>query len=141
MGLLLGVWQFNKGERDRVKLENRLLVQKDTIEFHRKLWLEKLDTYRSLVTLAGKISAAVNDRTQVPDGIDVLTRELTSAYWGQTVFVEDEEVADALRDFHQTVIDFQGGWADQRKVKLKADDLVQACRRSISKNIPPGGIR
>src|SRR6516162_1371483 len=83
-GLLAGVWQFNRGEQNRVKLENQLLIQKDTIEFRRKLWLEKLDTYRSLVTLAGKITAAVSETAGPSKELDTLERALTAVYWGQT---------------------------------------------------------
>jgi hypothetical protein len=144
-GLLVGVWQFNAGEQNRVKLENELLIRNDTIEFNRKLWLEKLETYKNLVILAGKIAAAVADPKREPAKLGQLTTDLTAAYWGQTVFVEDQGVADALREFYLAVRDFQAGLAggtppDQR-VKLTADRLAQACKASISRDASEEGLR
>jgi hypothetical protein len=46
-GILVGVWQFNRGENNRVKLENELVIKKDTVEFQRKLWLNRLETYKA----------------------------------------------------------------------------------------------
>lgn len=148
IGLSLGVLQFNAGERNKVKLENQLLIQKDTIEFQRKLWLEKLDAYKAVVVLAGKIAAvadqhpltrAVSDQ-QPPakPPIDDLWRELTAAYWGQRLFMEDDGVIKALRDFYDTVRDFRAGWAHADKVKVKADALAEACRASIRRTAPQG---
>lgn len=144
-GLLIGVWQFNTGEQNRVKLENDLLIHKDTIEFHRKLWQEKLDTYRSLVTLAGKIASIVGGPQVDKAKLDPLAQELTAVYWGQTVFVEDPDVAQALKKFHQAVLDYQAGLAGgipaDENVKVTADRLAEACRASINRNVPPGGTQ
>ena len=141
VGLLIGVWQFNTGEENRVKLENQLLIHKDTIDFKRKLWQEKLDTYRNLVVLAGKITAVVGQSVDHAK-LDPLAQDLTAAYWGQSVFVEDPEVAEALRKFHQAVTDYQAGLqgaepADE-KVKVTANSLSAACKASISRSPPPG---
>jgi hypothetical protein len=46
--ILVGVVQFNIGEQNKVRLEYDLIKQKDTIEFNRKLWLERLNAYRSI---------------------------------------------------------------------------------------------
>jgi hypothetical protein len=78
-GLLVGVWEFNRGERNRVVLENQLLLQKDTIEFQRKLWLEKLDAYRALVILAGKIASAAGEQDGPKNDLGTLARELTAS--------------------------------------------------------------
>lgn len=37
VGLLIGVWQFNAGEQNKVRLENELQKHKDIAEFQRKL--------------------------------------------------------------------------------------------------------
>src|ERR1700744_5342038 len=60
-GLLVGVWQFNQGEENKTKLEYRLLAEKDKIDFQRKLWLERLSTYKSIAEQAGKIATTDKD--------------------------------------------------------------------------------
>ncbi|MFM0557730.1 hypothetical protein P0D69_43360 [Paraburkholderia sediminicola] len=144
-GILVGVWQFNAGERNRVVLENELLTKKDEIEFHRKLWLEKLDTYRSIVTLAGKIAAATDSGHVDQKNFNVLISQLVAAYWGQSIFVEDSDVADALGDFYRAADSYRSGWSgtgqskDSKPLKIKADRLAQACKASIARDAPPGG--
>lgn len=144
-GILVGVWQFNAGERNRVVLENELLAKKDEIEFHRKLWLEKLDTYRSIVTLAGKIAATANAEPFDRKSFDALFSQLTAAYWGQSIFVEDRDVADAMADFYHAADSYRSGWSgsgqsrDDKPLKIKANRLAEACKVSISLDAPPGG--
>jgi hypothetical protein len=62
IGLLVGVWQFNKGEENKTRLEYQLLAQKDKLDFERKLWLERLGTYKSIAEQPGKI--ATTDETE-----------------------------------------------------------------------------
>ena len=87
----------------------------------------------------------VNDANGNHSKLDPLATDLTAAYWVQTVFVEDPDVADALRDFYQAVRDYQSGLAGDlaadKKVKLSADHLAEACKASINRDAPPGGVR
>jgi hypothetical protein len=147
IALMIGIWQFNVGESNKVTLENELETHKDVVEFQRKLWLEKLDAYKNLVTLAGKFAAAAdqqapgapsNQPTGTKPNIEDLWRELTAAYWGQKLFAEDEDVVKSLREFYDTARDFRGSWANADKVKVKADALAEACRVAIRRNAPEG---
>jgi hypothetical protein len=137
-GILVGVLQFNRGENNRVKLENELVVKKDAVEFQRKLWLSRLETYRTLITLAGNIVAAAEDEKTADAAFDQLWHDLTAIYWSQSIFVEDADVGQHLRDFYTTVRDFRDEWVDADKVKLKANALAQACRASIIRDAPLG---
>src|SRR5271170_6352948 len=88
--------QFTVGERNKVKLESDLQTRKDVVDFQRKLWLEKLDAYKSLVTLAGKIASSADRQAPATESgsksavdkpnIEDLWGELTAAYWGQKLF-------------------------------------------------------
>jgi hypothetical protein len=51
-GVLFGAWQFNFGEEDKGRLDHTLVLEKDEIEFQRKLWLERLTAYRSVAELS-----------------------------------------------------------------------------------------
>jgi hypothetical protein len=136
--ILVGVWQFNRGEENRVLLENNLVVKKDAVEFQRKLWLNRLETYRTMINLAGNIVAAAEDKKTSDTTFDQLWRDLTAIYWSQSIFVEDADVGQRLRDFYTTVRDLRDGWVDADKVKLKATALVSACRESVTRDAPLG---
>ena len=140
-GLLIGVWQFNAGERNKVRLESELQNRKDVAEFQRKLWLEKLAAYKNIVALAGKIAAAADqhdERASAKPVIDDLWGDLTARYWGQGLFMEDAVVTERLREFYDTVRDFRTDWAKAGDVKVKANALADACRAAIRKNAPEG---
>ena len=136
--ILVGIWQFNQGEHNRVVLENELIVKKDQVAFQRKLWLNRLDTYRALITLAGKIAAQTAEKGPKDPALDSLWQELTAMYWSQSIFVENDNVAERLKDFYATVRDFREGWANSKAVKIKIDALVQVCRQSIEGTAPAG---
>src|SRR5271166_972624 len=84
LGILVGVYQFNAGEENRTRLEHNLVTQKDNLDFHRKLWLERLNAYRSTAEIAGKITAHNSD-----EKLKDLLSDFTAAYWGAMILVED----------------------------------------------------
>jgi hypothetical protein len=128
IGLLLGVWQFNRGEENKTRLEYQLLAQKDEIDFKRKLWLERLSTYRSIAEQTGKI--ATTDKTD--KSFKDLVHIFDASYWGMMIFVEDPQVEKAMVDFHVEVVDYQNGRSNGDKLKLRADELATACRKSVA---------
>src|SRR5437016_5568793 len=79
-GILVGVWQFTAGERHTARLQHDLVLQKDTVEFKRKLWLERLAAYRAAAELAGKIAAHADD-----DQFKTLSKDFIALYWGTMI--------------------------------------------------------
>jgi hypothetical protein len=128
IGLLVGVWQFNKGEENKTRLEYQLLAQKDKLDFERKLWLERLGTYKSIAEQAGNI--ATTDETDKT--FKGLVQAYDASYWGMMIFVEDSDVEKAMIDFHVEVVDYDGD-----KLKLRANELVKACRKSVEPGTAP----
>jgi hypothetical protein len=132
-GILVGVWQFNRGEENRTTLEYQLLERKDKLEFQRKLWLERLSAYKSIAEQAGKI--AITDKKD--KRFKELVQTFDAEYWGKMIFVEDPDVEKAMIDFHVELLDYQKGRSDGNKVKLRADELVKACRKSVAPGTAP----
>ena len=60
--IFVGISQFNRGELNKIKLENELLIKKDEIAFQRQFWLERLATYRKIAEVAGAVIANVSDK-------------------------------------------------------------------------------
>jgi hypothetical protein len=133
IGLLVGVWQFNQGEENKTKLEYRLLGEKDQLEFKRKLWLERLTSYKSIAEQAGKI--ATTDKSD--KAFKGLVQTFDASYWGMMIFVEDPEVERAMMDFHDEIVDYQKNQSNGDRVKLRADALVKACRKSVAPGTAP----
>lgn len=130
-GILIGVWQFNAGERNKIELQQGLVRQQDDVEFSRKLWLERLNAYRSVAELAGKIAANTDD----PKFKDYI-RDFTAAYWGTMIFVEDALVEKAMKDFYFEILDYQKGYSNLQRLKVRADLLIKACRQSAEQRQP-----
>jgi hypothetical protein len=125
--ILLGVHQFNVGERHKVELEYSLISRKDQIEFERKLSLDRLATYHAIVEIAGKIAAHPNDDREFKRLVD----DFVTQYWGQAILSEDDSVQKAMIEFNTAVKDFQGGWIKTNQLRADAEALVKACRVSI----------
>ena len=133
IGLLVGVWQFSRGEENKTRLEYQLIEKKDTIEFQRKLWLERLSAYKSIAEQAGKI-ATTDKRDKDFKG---LIQTFDASYWGMMIFVEDPAVEQAMIDFHDEIVDYEKNQSTENKVKLRADALVKACRKSVAPGTAP----
>lgn len=127
--IFAGIWQFTRGERNKVTLENELLLRKDEIAFRRQLWLERLTTYRKLAESAGAIIANIDDNKKMQEQVILFT----TLYWGIMSFVGDHEVEVAMISFAVEIRDFQNGWSNIDKLKLRANALIQACRDSAEK--------
>ena len=126
VAILVGVWQFVEGQNSATRLEYKLLARQSEIDFRRQLWTRQLENYQTIAEIAGSI-AANHDRPAV---LEDLSRKFLEMYWGAMIFVEDDEVEQAMIDFFHEVHDYQTGWGDADKLKIKASSLVSACRAS-----------
>src|SRR5947207_3261532 len=102
-GLLFGVWQFNRGEENKTHLEYNLIAKKDQVEFQRKLWLDRVSTYRSVAEIVGKIAAHPTKDAKFQQ----LKESFDGAYWGLMILVEDPAVEKVMIQFHDEIDDFQ----------------------------------
>jgi hypothetical protein len=131
-GILVGIQQFNSGQRHNTVLQNSLLVEKDRIEFKRRLWLERLNVYRAVAESAGKVVARLDD----PEKLKEAAREFLALYWGAMILVEEKPVERAMIDFMLELRDLQSGWTTPNRVKTRADELLKACRKSAESGAP-----
>jgi hypothetical protein len=132
-GLLIGVWQFNAGERNKTELEYKLLKEKDRIDFERKLWLDRVSTYRSIADLAGAIAAHDGKDANSQKELAGLVLKFRSAYWGLMILAEDQAVKQEMVAFWAEIHDVGSNWSNDARLKQRAAELVEACRASIEK--------
>jgi hypothetical protein len=126
-GLLIGIWQFNAGEIDKTKQEYKSLRDKDRIEFRRKLWLERLEAYRTTADSVGRISAHPSRDQKFDNEL----QSFEAAYWGRMILVEDPKVESAMRDFRDAARDFRDSYRNADQLKRAADQLGVALKSSI----------
>ncbi|HYC54215.1 MAG TPA: hypothetical protein VEL28_04680 [Candidatus Binatia bacterium] len=132
LGIIVGVWQFNSGERNKVEVENSLVERRATMEFERKLWLERLEAYRNVAKTTGRLVASAG-RPEFDENLQTFL----SAYWGTMIFVEDPEVAAAMKAFYEEALDYRTGFGGEQYLKIRAAKLLETCRSSIEHRPPP----
>jgi len=127
-GILVGVWQFNAGERNRTNLGIPVdREKKDLTEFRRKLGWNALSSYKSVAGLAGEIAAYPKpDNKFGPTGAELrlLILGIDGSRRRQERRATDDRVPFGDRRL-QTQEDHR------REVKQHADRLVQTCKESL----------
>jgi hypothetical protein len=125
--LLIGVWQFNQGEQNKARLEASLMIQRDTLEYQRRRFEQRVEVYHDIARLAGAIAA----RDSPDQRLRELNNEFLAQYWGLALLVQDESVEAAMVRFHDEIADYERGDSDANRIKLRANELVLACRTSL----------
>jgi hypothetical protein len=135
-GLLVGVWQFNRGEENKARLESNLLRDRDNLEYRRKLLDQRLSVYHNVVDLAGRIAAhEARDKK-----LGELTESFMTQYWGLMILVEAKDVEKAMINFHDEILDYQQQHSDSDRLRIRADQLVKACRNSLERERSAGDL-
>jgi hypothetical protein len=135
-GLLVGVWQFNRGEENKARLESRLLRDRDTLEYRRRLLDQRLSVYHSVADLAGRIAAHEGRDKKLGE----LTESFMAQYWGLMILVEAKDVEKAMVMFHDEILDYRQKHSDSNRVRIRADQLVKACRNSLERERSAGDL-
>ncbi len=120
--IVWGVWKFTTEQTHQTEL----LVRSNTIEFERNLWKQQLDTYASIADVVGQIATNAEDGAALKEPV----KKFKSLYWGAMILVEDEAVEEAMIAFNQEVHDFQSGWSNSNRLKVRALRLIETCRTS-----------
>ena len=130
--ILVGVWQFNEGQRSRTELEYRLLNKKDLLDTKRQLWLERINAYRSIAEISGRLVTHIDDPAQLRPAV----MDFKRAFWGTMILVEEPSVEKAMIDLRLELDDLEKGWSTPERVTKAAKALLTACRASAEKGPP-----
>src|SRR5260370_37539061 len=107
--LLVGVWQFIRGQSAQLERQYQLIAENDRIEFKRKVWEKQLDVDLKISSVVGRIASGDQSKDQLTKDID----QFNSLYWGDMIYVEDQAVEKAMIDFHVEIQDFLKGLGDK----------------------------
>lgn len=129
VAIIVGVWQFDTGERNRQRQEVESLVKRDRLEFRRRLWVGKLETYKQLAELTGEVIAT---HEMLGPRADEAYSKFIKTYWGAMMMVQNDEVERAMIAFQAELVDYRSGWSkDIGRLKDRADILLKKCRKNV----------
>jgi hypothetical protein len=129
LALLVSVWQFTREQRAQIERQYQLIAQNDMIEFKRRLYDKQLDVYMKISTVVGRIASTDQNKDQLMKDIE----QFYSLYWGEMIYVADENVEKAMIDFHVEIQDFLKGIGTKDRLKERGYNLIQVCRESSKK--------
>jgi hypothetical protein len=125
-GLLIGVWQFTKGQSAQLERQYQLSAESDRMEFKRRVWEKQQEAYMKISSVVGRIASGNQSKEELMK--DIIAFD--SLYWGEMIYVEDKTVEQAMIDFHVEIQDFLNNIGTKDRLKLRAEALIQACRNS-----------
>jgi hypothetical protein len=128
-GILLGVWEFQAGERNQRERDLRSIAIQDSLEFKRKIWEQQLSVYRDLSNTIGQIASSTNTAA-----FGTAAAKFEEMYWGAAVFTEDREVEQSLHKVHLALRDFREGRLQADQLRLVAASAVETLRNSLDRS-------
>jgi len=107
----------------------KLLIENGRLEFKHQQWEKQLDVYLKISYVVGQIVAGHLRRDELKNAID----GFYSMYWGGLIYVKDDDVEQAMINFHFEIHDYLEGIGTQDKLKLRADSLIKTIQKSSKK--------
>lgn len=129
LGIIIGVLEFNAGERNKITQEYAALERKDQIDFERKLWLDRVSAYHDIADIAGTLAASTDD----PVAFRKEAKKFDAAYWGLMILVEDPCIDKKMRELRFNITNFEDHFVPGSQIRAQAAELVEACKTSMSK--------
>ena len=130
VGILIGVYEFQAGERNTKEREYELIARQDSIEFKRKVWEQQLEVYRNLAGAAGQLSTATGNAQEFQKAAD----KFEQIYWGTAPLFEDESTEAAFKDLHLAVGDFRAHRIGANELRLAAAAAGDSMRASLARS-------
>lgn len=101
----------------------------ETLEFRRKLWEKRLDTYNKLSEITGKLIVYRNNE----QAFDSLQERFDFLYYSSMVMVEDTLVEDRMISFSNAIKDYKEKRKTEIHLKFKAIELMKEMSKSLKK--------
>lgn len=131
IALFVGIWQFSAQQKNITLLEYDLIARKDSIDFRKKLWENKVSVYTAVCTTTGELLSTIDDSIL----FDKALFDFEKLYYGQTTFVEDTLVEDHLIDFRLACYDYKKGMISPWDLKKEGLALIKACKASAGEEL------
>ncbi|MGZ4055089.1 MAG: hypothetical protein ACXVPU_02140 [Bacteroidia bacterium] len=127
VAIIIGVVQFNTGQRKNIELEYYKARMNDSIDFSNKLWEKKLNVYTSVSkSIASLISVSDNKKISASE-----IRAFEEIYYGEAILVEDSTVNSLITHFHRSINDYNRGFIGEVQLKLIGMEVCSSLKDAI----------
>ncbi len=116
IGILVGIWQFNKEQEIR-----------DQNEFKRNIWTRRVEAYEKVGNATASVVTSTNDSARFEKAI----KDFHHLYWGVMPLVQDDDVEKAMIKFNAEIRYFQRKESTPDDLRKRGYQLMRACKSSI----------
>lgn len=100
--ILIGIHQFNRGQRSNLKFEYERIRMNDSVNFQNRLWENKLKVYTVISKSIGEIISIKKNMMLNDSSI----KRFEMVYYGESILVEDSIVNEYLTQFRRSIYDY-----------------------------------
>jgi uncharacterized protein YxeA len=124
----IGIYQFNKGQKNVVILEQNLIAKRDSVNTVNRLWEHKIKVYTEIGSSIGAILAyEKRDST-----LDRYIKNFEILYYGEGIMVEDSTIAARMNKFKDEIKTYKDtGYISLNQLKLLGMGLVNKIKENI----------
>ncbi len=128
LSVISGVVIYIHGLNASIEKEQALIDMRSQVEYQRKLWDERRESYKALATTLGGIAAEIDiDKKISPESL----KSFSQAYWGLLILVENESVKSELVKLKDDFRDLENGRISANKIKLRIERIVSMSKTHI----------
>lgn len=119
IGILVGLWQFNK----EINLRDR-------DEFRRNVWKKQLEVYEKVGNATAKIVNSTSDSIK----FEMAVEEYKNLYWGVMPLIQDEIVEKAMIKFNSEIRYFKRKEGTTEDLRIRGYKLMRTCKKSLNES-------
>lgn len=117
IAIIAGLWQFNAGQEGNYRME-----------FNRRMFERKLNTYDELAKITGEIVMAADDTLK----FDSLRMQFDRLYYTRMVLSENDTVSSLMIDTRNELLDYRNNESDIIRVKKRVLFLMDKIKGSLA---------
>lgn len=132
LSVISGVVIYIHGLNESIVKEQALMDMRSQVEYQRKLWDERRESYRALATILGGIAAEIDiDKKISSESLKAFSK----VYWGLLILVENESVKSELVKLKDDLRDLEKSRISANKIKLRIERIISFSKTHIDEVI------
>lgn len=132
LSVISGVVIYIHGLNESIEKEQALIDMRSQVEYHRKLWDERRESYKVLATTLGGIAAEIDiDKKISSESL----KSFSKAYWGLLILVENESVKSELVKLKDDLRDLEKNRISANKIKSRIERIISLSKTHIDEMV------
>ncbi|MCG7562472.1 MULTISPECIES: hypothetical protein [Pseudoalteromonas] len=130
--VISGVVIYIHGLNESIEKEQALINMRSKVEYQRKLWDERRESYKALAVTLGSIAAEIDiDKKISSESL----KSFSEAYWGLLILVENESVKSELVKLKDDLRDLEKSRISANKIKLRIERIISLSKTHIDEAV------